>query len=167
MHVDQRHQAPAPARLLVAVDSGSDPHRLVKLCSDHAQADGVSVSLLVPVGIDSSRSLASPGHAEEMLRATMRLLDWAGIRLEDITLTDQDPDLVEEVMRSGDFDRLVVCRAHGSDSSPVLGLAIDVARRRGLPVDGDGRSAGRVANWIRSAAGVLLESMNPPWPRAG
>ena len=166
MHVDQRHQAPAPARLLVAVDSGIDPHRLVKLCSDHAQADGLSVSLLVPVDIDSSPSLASPGHAEEMLRAATRLLDWAGIRLEDITLTDQDPDLVEEIVRSGDFDSLVVCSAHGNDSSPVLGLAIDVARRHGLPVESDGRPAREVASWIRSVARVLLESLNPPWPRA-
>jgi hypothetical protein len=167
MHVDQRHQAPAPARLLVAADSGIDPHRLVKLCSDHAQAGELSVSLLVPVELGSSPSPASPDRAEETLRAAMRLLEWAGIRLEDITLTDQDPDLVEEIVRSGDFDRLVVCSAHGSDSSPVLGLAIDLARRHGLPVEGDGRSAGRVADWIRSAAGVLLESINPPWPRAG
>jgi hypothetical protein len=167
MHVDQRHQAPAPARLLVAVDSGSDPHRLVKLCSDHAEADGVSVSLLVPVEVDSSRSLASPGRAEEMLRATTRLLDWAGIRLEDITLTDHDSDLVEEMVRSGDFDSLVVCSARGNDWSPVLELAIGLARRHGLPVEGDSRPGGRLASWIRSAAGVLLESMNPPWPRAG
>ena len=31
MHVNQHHQARAPARLLVAVDSGIDPHRLVRL----------------------------------------------------------------------------------------------------------------------------------------
>ena len=167
MDVDQRHQAPAPARLLVAVDSGIDLHRLVRLCSDHPQADGLSVSLLVPVDIDSSPSPASPGHVEEMLRAATRLLDWAGIRVEDITLTDKDADLVEKIVRSGDFDGLVVCSAHGSDSSPVLGLAIDLARRHGLAVEGDGRSAGGVANWIRSAAGVLLESINPPWPRPG
>ena len=160
MHVDQRHQAPAPARLLVAVDSGSDPHRLVRLCSEHPQADGLSVSLLVPVDIESSPSLASPGHAEEMLRAATRLLDWAGIRVEDITLTDQDPDLVEEIVRFGDFDSLVVCSAH-SDSSPVVGLAIDLARRHGLAVEGDGRSAGGAAKWIRSAAGVLLNRSTP------
>lgn len=166
MHVNQRHQAPAPARLLVAVESGIDPHRLVKLCSEHAQGDGLSISLLVPVDIDSSPSLASPGHAEAMLRVATRLLDWAGIRVEDITLTDQDPDLVEEVVCSGDFDSLVVCSAHRSDWSPVLGLAIDLARRHGLPVNGDERSSRGVANWIRSVAGVLLKSLNPPWPRA-
>jgi hypothetical protein len=166
MHVDQRHQAPAPARLLVAVDSGIDPHRLVRLCSDHPQADGLSVSLLAPVDIDSSPSLASPGHVEETLRAATRLLDWAGIRVEAITLADQDPDLVEEVVRSGDFDSLVVCSGHGIDSSPVLGLAIDLARRHGLAVEGDGRSPRGVAYWLRSVAGVLLKSINPPWPRA-
>ena len=163
MHVDQRHQAPAPARLLVAVDSGIDPHRLVRLCSDHPQADALSVSLLVPVNIESSPSVATPGHAERMLRAATRLLEWAGIRVEDITLTDQDPDLVEEVVRSGDFDSLVVCRARGNDSSPVLGLAIDQARRHGLAVEDDGRAAGGVPNWIRSGANVLLKSITPPW----
>jgi hypothetical protein len=165
MHVYQRHQVPAPARLLVAADSGIDAHRVVKLCSHHAQADGPSVSLLVPVEIDPSPSPASPARVEEMLRVTTRLLDWAGIRLEEITLTDHDPVLVEQVVGCGDFDRLVVCSAHGSDLSPVLGLAMDVARRQGLPVMGDGRPAG-ASRWIRSIAGVLLESINPPWPRA-
>jgi hypothetical protein len=152
--------------LLVAVDSGIDLHRVVKLCSDHAQAGELSVSLLVPVELDSSPSPASPDHAEETLRAATRLLDWAGIRLEDITLTDHDPDLVEAIVSSGDFDSLVVCSAHGSDPSPVLALAIDLARRRGLPVSGDGRPPRGAAYWIRSVAGVLLTSINPPWPRA-
>jgi hypothetical protein len=163
MHVDQPHQAPAPARLLVAVDSGIDPHRLVRLCSDHPQADALSVSLLVPVDIESSPSLATPGRVERELRAATRLLDWAGIRVEDIRLTDQDPDLVEEIVRSGDFDSLVVCRAHGSGTSPVLGLAIDHARRHGVAVEDDGRAAGGVANWIRSVASILLKPINPPW----
>lgn len=167
MNVDQRHRAPAPARSLVAVDSGIDPHRLVKLCSEHAQADALSVSLLVPVDIDFSPSPASSTHAEEMLRAATRLLHWAGIRVEDMALTDQDPDLVEDLVCSGDFDSLVVCSEHGTDSSPVLGLAIDLARRHGLSVHSDGRPAARGASWIRSVAGVLLESLNPPWPRAG
>jgi hypothetical protein len=147
----------------VAVDSGIDPHRLVRLCSEHAQADELSVTLLVPVDIGSSPSPASPGRAEEMLRAATRLLDWAGIRIEAITLADQDPDLLEEIVRSGDFDSLVVCRAHDGHSSPVLGLAIDHARRHGLAVEGDGRAAGRVAKGVRSVASVLLRSINPPW----
>jgi hypothetical protein len=166
MRVDQRHRAPAPARLLVALDTGIDPHRLVKLCSEHATSDGVSVSLLVPVAIGSSSSPASPRHAEEMLRAATRLLEWAGIRLEDITLTDQDADPVEKMVRFGDFDSLVVCSARGGDSSPVIRLAIDLARRHGLSVNGDSRPPRRLAGWIRSAAGVLLESLDPPWPRA-
>jgi hypothetical protein len=153
--------------LLVAVDSGIDPHRLVSLCSDRPQADALSVSLLVPVSIESSRAVGTPGQAERLLRAATRLLEWAGIRVEDITLTDQDPDLVEEIVRSGDFDSLVVCRAHGKDSSPVLGLAVDEARRHGLAVEDDGRAAGGVPNWIRSVANVLVRSIIPPgWPAA-
>jgi len=166
MHIDQCHQAPAPARLLVAADTGIDPHRLVKLCSEHAQANELSVSLLVPVDIGNSPSRASPGHAEEMLRDATRLLEWAGIRVDDITLTDHNPGLVEEIVGSGDFDGLTVCSANGSYSSPVLGLAAELARQHGLPVDGDAGSPRKVANWIRSLAGVLLKSINPPWPRA-
>ena len=95
----------------MAVDSGIDPHRLVRVCCDRAHVDGLSVSLLVPVDIGSSPSPASPSHAEQMLRAATRLLGWAGIRLEDITLTDRDPDLVEGLLSGGDFDSLVVCSA--------------------------------------------------------
>jgi hypothetical protein len=67
---------------------------------------------------------------------------------------------------SGGFDRLLVCSARGSDWSPVLGLATDLARRHGLPVNGDERSSRGVTTWIWSVAGVLLKSINPPWPRA-
>ena len=154
MNVHERQQAPAPVRLLVAVDSGVDPHRLVSLCSRHPQADELSVSLLV---------VASPRPAEEWLRAVTTLLHWAGIRLEDIALSDHDPDLVEELVC--EFDGVVVCTADRGDSSGVLGLVADVARRHGLSVDGDRRWIGRVANWIRSAGPVLLASFNPLWPR--
>ncbi len=89
-----------PTRLLVAADTSIDPHRLVRLCSEHAHRQAPSVSLLVPVGLESRRSFEAPAAGERLLRAALPLLDAAGIRLEDIALVD-DPDFVERFVRSG------------------------------------------------------------------
>jgi hypothetical protein len=124
--------------MLVAADTSIDPHRLVKLCSEHGHRQGPSVSLLVPVSLESRRSFEAPAAGERLLRAALPLLEAAGIRLEDIALVDH-PDFVEQFVRSGGFDALLVCPACGSESSPVLPAAARLARLHGLSVDGDGR----------------------------
>jgi nucleotide-binding universal stress UspA family protein len=101
------HQAEL-SRLLVVADASVDPHRLVKFCCERAGNDGLGVSLLVP--IDEARpSLENTAMAERLLRKAAGLLDAAGIRLEDVTLSAEDFDAVDELVRSGGFDALFVC----------------------------------------------------------
>jgi hypothetical protein len=120
MHVDQDSSQAAPPRLLVAADTSIDPHRLVKVCSEHADGHAPSVSLLVPVDLESRPPSMSGARAEGLLRAGTALLEAADIRLEDIVLADDDADFVGQLMRSGGFDALLVCPAHRKASSPVL-----------------------------------------------
>jgi hypothetical protein len=126
-------------RLLVAADTSIDPHRLLKLCSDHARGGAPSVSLLVPVDLESRRSSGGPACAESLLRAAIALLDAAGIRLEDIAAGDDDVDALGQLVRSGGFDALLVCPSRRK-SSPVrpaprgaLGARSGAGRRRRHP----------------------------------
>ncbi len=94
MHVDQDSSQAAPPRLLVAADTAIDPHRLVKICSDHAGGGAPSVSLLVPVDLEKQPPSMSAARAEGLLRVATALFDAAGIRVEDIALADEDADFV-------------------------------------------------------------------------
>jgi hypothetical protein len=149
MHVDEDSSQVMPPRLLVVADTAIYPHRLVKICSDHAGGGAPSVSLLVPVDLDSRRSSESAARAEGMLRPATSLLDAAGFRLEDITLAGEDSDFVEPLVCSGGFDALLVCAAHGRRSSPVLPLAVRTAQINGLAVHGAGRHGAGRASWLR------------------
>lgn len=148
MHIDQDPSQAAPPRLLVAADTNIDPHRLVKLCSEHAHGGTSSVSLLVPVDLDSRPSFESAARAERLLRAATALLEAAGIRLEDIALASADADFVGQLMCSGGFDALLVCPA-GSEASPVLPLAMRLARLHGLTVHGDRGKRASQPSWLR------------------
>jgi hypothetical protein len=160
MHVDQDSSQAAPPRLLVAADTAIDPHRLVAICSDHAGAGTPSVSLLVPVDLESRASSESAARAEGLLRSATALLDAAGIRLEDIVLADDDADLIGQLVRSGGFDALLVCPAGRKASSPVLPLAVRLARLHGIIVDVDGRGGGR-ASLVRRVVRPLTRRMRP------
>jgi hypothetical protein len=149
MHVDQDSSQVAPPRLLVAADTAIDPHRLVALFSEHAGGGAPSVSLLVPVDLESRRSSESAARAEGLLRPATALLDAAGFRLEDIALAGDDADLVELLMCTGGFDALLVCAANSQQSSPVLPLAVRMARIYGLAVHDDGRHGAGPASWLR------------------
>lgn len=159
MHVDQDSSQAAPPRLLVAADTAIDPHRLVKVCSEHANGRAPSVSLLVPVDLESHPPSMSAARAEGLLRAATALLEAAGIRLENIVLADHDADFVGQLMRSG-FDALLVCPANRKASSPVLPLAARLARLHGLTVDDDGRPGGRTS-WLRRVVSPLTQRMSP------
>jgi hypothetical protein len=160
MHVDQDSSQAAPPRLLVAADTSIDPHRLVKICSDHAGGGAPSVSLLVPVDLETRPPSTSAARAEGLLRAATALLEAAGIRLEDIVLADDDADFVGQLMRSGGFDALLVCPAHKRASSPVVRLAARLARLHGLAVDDDGRPGGRM-RWLRHVVSPPTQRMSP------
>lgn len=137
MRVDPDTSEAEHPRLLVAADTGVDPHRLVRLCSDHAGGGAPSVSLVVPVDLDSGRPQRSVACAERLLRTAIGLLEAAGIRLEDIVVLDEDADAVGQLVRSGGFDALLVCRGRRQERSPVLSLAERLARLHGLAVEGD------------------------------
>jgi hypothetical protein len=150
-------------RLLVAADASIDPHRLVKLCSDHADGGAPNVSLLVPADPESRRSSRSPACAESLLCAAIVLLDGAGIRLEDIALVGDDVDAVGRLVRAGCFDALLVCPARREQSSRVLSLAVRLAREHGLAVDGDTRQDARHPSWLRRVVDPLLPSRPDRW----
>jgi hypothetical protein len=62
---------------------------------------------------------------------------------------DDDGDAVGQLVRSGGFDALLVCRARRKQSSPVLSLAVRLARVQGLAVDGDTGQCARKPSWLR------------------
>jgi hypothetical protein len=159
MHVGQDSSQAAPPRLLVAADTSIDPHRLVTICSEHADGRAPSVSLLVPVDLGSRPASMSAAPAEGLLRAATALFEAAGVHLEDIVLADDDAEFVEELMRSGGFDALLVCPARRKPS-PVLPLAVRLARLHELTVDDDGRPGGR-ASWLRRVVSSVTPRMSP------
>jgi hypothetical protein len=166
MRVDQDSSQAAPPRLLVAADTSIDPHRLVTVCSEHANGGAASVSLLVPVALDSRPPSLNAARAEGLLRAATALLDAAGFRLEDIALADDDPDFVGRLMRSGGFDALLVCPARGNTASPVLPLAVRLARLHGLSVDCDGRRGIGQTSWLRRVVNRCCGRRWPPRPKS-
>jgi hypothetical protein len=148
------HQAEL-SRLLVAADASVDPHRLVKFCCERAGDDGLGVSLLVPIDDDARPSSEGTPMAERLLRKAAGLFEAAGIRLEDVTLSDEDTDALDRLVRSGGFDALFVCATHEGASSPVLPLAARLARLHGLTVIASGPTAGH-GSWLRRLVDPLL-----------
>lgn len=143
------------SRLLVAADTAVDPHRLVKFCCERAGNDGLGVSLLVPIDDDALPPSEGTPTAECLLRKAAGLFDAAGIRLEDVTLSDEDTDALDQLVRSGGFDALFVCATHEEASSPVLPLAARLARLHGLTVIASAPKA-RHASWLRRLLDPLL-----------
>ena len=93
--------------------------------------------------------------AERLLRKAAGLFDAAGIRLEDVTLSDEDTDALDRLVRSGGFDALFVCAAHEEASSPVLPLAARLARLHGLTVIAGAPQPGP-GSWLRRMVDPLL-----------
>jgi hypothetical protein len=147
------------SRLLVAADASIDPHRLVKFCCERAGSDGLGVSLLVPIEVDAQAPHNNTAAVEGLLRRTAGLFDAAGLRLEDVNISDEDADTVGELVRSGGFDALFVCATHEKASSPVLALAAQLARVHGLAVIRSGPEVGNYS-WLRRLVDPLLH-----WPR--
>jgi nucleotide-binding universal stress UspA family protein len=150
-----------PSRLLVAAEPSIDPHRLVRLCCEHAEDDLLSVSLLVPVPDKSQPWSRSSAAAERLLLKAAALLDGAGVRLEELIIADEDGQEIDQLLRFGGFDALLVGGAHGRVSAPALVLASRLARLKGMAVVGDGCRPGQ-SSFLRRVLDPLLH-----WPRPG
>ena len=127
-----------PSRLLVAAEATVDPHRLVRLCCRHTDEDLPSVSLLVPVPDKSQPWSQSSAVAERLLLTAAALLDGAGVRLEELIIADEDGQEIDQLVRSGGFDALLVCASHERVTSGGLALASRLAYLEGMTVVGDG-----------------------------
>jgi hypothetical protein len=79
------------------------------------------------------------------------------------TVVGDDVDAVGRLVRAGGFDALLVCPARREESSPVLSLAVRLARVHGLPVDGDTRQCARQPSWLRRVVDPLLPSLPHRW----
>jgi hypothetical protein len=143
-------------RLLVAADAGVDPHRLVTLCCQRLDSEFVSVSLLVPLAAESEARSRGGLVRAGLLRKASRLLDAAGVRLEDFVLADEDAGALDDLVGSGEFDAVVVCAANEDVSSPVLPLVAQLGRLHGLPVVESGRNLRGHKGWLRRVVDPLM-----------
>jgi hypothetical protein len=151
-------QTPSPTALnrpLVAADAHIDPHRLVAVCCQHAGDGPLVVSLLIPVEDEARPWSESTARAESLLHAADVLLGAAGIDLEEVVITDGRGKELDELVRFGGFDALLICAGGDRASSGVLSLAARSARQHGLDVI---ESGGRVDHpgWLRRVVGPLL-----------
>ena len=152
-----RHDSqPVLERLLVAADVGVDPHRIVTLCCQRPDSEFVSVSLLVPLAAESdARSRGGLARAA-LLRKASRLLDAAGVRLEDFVLADGDADSLDDLVGSGEFDAVVICVANEDVPSPVLPLVAQLGRLHGLAVVESDRNRPGHKSWLRRLVNPLM-----------
>lgn len=156
--MDQRRDETPPgvSRVLVAADPGVDPHRLVTLCCRQPDSELLSVSLLVP--LDAGPEASSHGCIVRtgLLRTASRLLDAAGVRLEDFVLVDENVDALEELVGSGEFEAILVCAGNGGSSSPVLPLLAQLGRLYGVAVVDGGSNLRGHKSWLRRVVDPLL-----------
>ena len=146
------------SRPLVAADAGIDPHRLVTLCCEHAGNDPLSVSLVIPVEDESRPWSESAASAERLLHNADVLLGAAGIHLEEVIVTDGAGQELDELVRCGGFDALLICAGDEATSSAVLPLAARLARAHGLAVLKDSDPPGHTG-WLRRVVGSFTH-----WP---
>jgi hypothetical protein len=148
------------SRPLVAADASIDPHRLVTLCCEHAGDELLSVSLLIPVEDESRPWSESTAAAERLLHNADVLLGAAGVRLEEVVITDGAGQELRNLVRSGGFDALLICAGDEPESSPVLPLAARLARAHGLAVLESPDPPGQ-AGWLRRVVGSLTHWAGP------
>jgi hypothetical protein len=158
---DQNRASASPSRLLVAADESIDPHRLVRLCCERAETDLLSVSLLVPTD-DKPVAWFESAAPERLLRRVAALLDAAGVRLEDVIAADEHGHEVDQLVRFGGFDALLVCASREKAPSSALSLAVRLARLHGLTVLDSGHQAAPHASWLRRLLDPLVH-----WPHPG
>jgi hypothetical protein len=148
------------SRLLIAADTGVDPHRLVRLCCEHSAGGAISVSLLIPAVEDEPEPGAASGGGADALTRSIALLHAAGIRVAHVVAVGGDGRGVGRLVRSGDFDALLVCEGSTGDASPVLPLAARLAHFHGLTVLRSERPPAR-PSWLRRAMDSVLRWAPP------
>jgi hypothetical protein len=156
-------QTPRPAvlhRPLVAADADIDPHRLVSVCCQHAGAEPLSVSLLIAVEDEARPWSESTARAERLLHNVDVLLGAAGISLEEVVITEGADQELEELVRFGGFDALLVCARDDTERVGVLALLARLARAQGVEVIGTGRPLDH-PGWLRRVVGPLFH-----WPHS-
>jgi hypothetical protein len=163
---EDTHTGAELPRLLIAADSSVDPHRLVGLCCELAAADALSVSLMVPADEQSAARSEGSARAVRLLGHAATLLEGAGIRLEEVMVGEEDGREVDELLRLGRFDSLLVCAPRAWAPSPGLSLVVQSAREHGLPVLGSARQAGGHPSWLRRVLRPLRHGPRPGEPAA-
>ena len=154
---------PRPAALrrpLVAADPDIDPHRLVGVCCQHAGAEPLSVSLLIAVEHEARPWSESTARAERLLHKVDVLLGAAGISLEEVVITDGADRELEELVRFGGFDALLVCARDDTEPVGVLPLLARLARAQGVEVIETGRPLDH-PGWLRRVVGPLFHWSHP------
>jgi hypothetical protein len=155
----QEHPSPTDvSRPLVAADANIDPHRLVRLCCEHAGDEPLRVSLVIPVEDESRPWSESTAAAERLVRNADVLLGAAGVHLEEVVITDGAGQELGDLVRSSGFDALLICAGNELTSSAVLPLAARLARAHGLAVLESPDPPGH-AGWLRRVVGSLTR-----WP---
>jgi hypothetical protein len=82
------------------------------------------------------------------------LLGAAGVRLEEVVITDGAGQELGELVRSGGFDALLICAGDKPTASAVLPLAVSLARAHGLAVLESPDPPGHTG-WLRRLVGSL------------
>ena len=160
MDFEQTPRRAALHRPLVAADADIDPHRLVGVCCQHAGAEPLSVWLLIAVEDEARPWSESTARAERLLHNVDVLLGAAGISLEEVVITEGADRELEELVRFGGFDALLVCA--GEDPAPVgvLPLLARLARAQGVKVIETGRPLDH-PGWLRRVIGPLFHWPHP------
>lgn len=153
-------------RLLVAADATVDPHRLVGLCCELAAGESLSVSLLVPADDEPGARCEGSARAVRLLGHAATLLHAAGVRLEDVMVGEEDGREVDELVRLGGFDSLLVCAPRERAPSAALSLALESAREHGLTILGSAPQAGDHTSWLRRFLHPLRHGPRPGEPAA-
>jgi hypothetical protein len=164
--IEDTYTGAEPSRLLIAADPSVDPHRLVGLCCELAAGDALTVSLLVPADDESAAGSDGSARAVRLLGYAVTLLDAAGIRLEDVMVGEEDGREVDELVRLGGFDSLLVCAPRERAPSPGLSLAVQSAREHGLTVLDSARQAAGHPSWLRRVFHPLRHGPRPGEPAA-
>jgi hypothetical protein len=163
---EDTHTEAEPSRLLIAADSRVDPHRLVGLCCELAAGDTLAVSLLVAADDESAARSEGSARTVRLLGHAATLLHAAGIRLEDVIVGEEDGREIDELVRLGGFDSLLVCAPRERAPSPRLSLAVQSAREHGLTVLGSARQAPGHPSWMKRVFRPLRHDPRPGEPAA-
>ena len=154
---------PRPATLhrpLVAADPHVDPHRLVGVCCHHVGDEPLGVCLLIPVEDEARPWSESTARAERLLHDADVLFHAAGIDLEEVVITDGHGQELEELVRLGGFDALLVCARDDTEPVGVLPLLARLARAQGVEVIETGRPLDH-PGWLRRVVGPLFHWPHP------